>query len=88
MKAGETLLVELLGSEAGKTIVFDKVLLKAGDGSVEIGRPYLKGVTVEARVLGEKRGSREIVFRYHSKTRYRKKKTHRQTRTAVSVEKI
>jgi len=88
VKQGDKILLERLGAQPGETVVFDKVLLKEEDGKVEIGTPYIKGAKVEVTVIEEKRGKKQIVFRYHSKTRYRKKKMHRQTRTAVSVVKI
>jgi len=57
---------------------FNKVLLLADGDKVEVGKPYLnKKVTAE--LLGEKRLDKVTAFKYHSKTRYRKKKGHRQS---------
>jgi large subunit ribosomal protein L21 len=39
-------------------------------------------------VVKQGRNRKVIVFRYHNKTRYRKKKGHRQHFTEVEVEKI
>ena len=66
-------------------MVFDKVLLRVTGGSVEIGAPYLPGATVEAKSRGEVRGKKQIVFKYHSKTRLRKKKGHRQAYSEVLI---
>lgn len=62
-----------------KNPVFNKVLLLADGDNVEIGKPYLAGKKVTAELLGEKRLPKVITFKYHSKTRFRKKKGHRQT---------
>lgn len=90
VQAGDVVRVEKLDEElaAGQPISFDKVLLKAGGENVEIGAPYLKGAAVEGKVVRALRGEKKIIFRYHSKTRYRKLKGHRQHYTEVQITKI
>ena len=73
---------------AGGEMTFDKVLLKSDENGVQVGAPYISGATIQARVLGHGREKKKIVFRYHSKTRYRKKKGHRQDFTEVEVTRI
>ncbi len=86
---GSKLKVEKLQVEAGETFVFDKILLIAGEkDGLSIGRPYVSGAKVEVKVLRNARDRKKIVFRYHSKTRYRKKKGHRQHFTEVEVVKV
>jgi large subunit ribosomal protein L21 len=43
---------------------------------------------VEARVLGESRGRKVVVFKYKPKIRYRHKTGHRQTHTRLQIERI
>ncbi len=88
VKAGQKIKIEKIKAAVGEDVVFDKVLLRADTGNVEIGAPYLKGAKVEAKLLGAGRGERKIVFRYHSKTRYRKFKTHRQPFAEVKITNI
>lgn len=85
---GQKLKVEKLNTEQGKTVVFDKVLLIEDGENIKIGTPYVSGAEVGAKVLGQGRADKKIVFRYHSKTRYRKKKGHRQAFTEVEVTSI
>ena len=82
---GDKIKMEKLPSAEGSDIVFDKVLLRSEAGNVEIGMPYIAGAKVGATVLRSSRARKEIVFRYHSKTRYRKKKGHRQHFTEVQI---
>ena len=93
---GKKLKVEKLDVKEGETVSFDKVLLTADyrglkadqrgqEPDVKIGQPYLEGAKVEAKVLKQGRDEKKIVFKYHSKTRYRKKKGHRQHFTEVGV---
>ena len=88
VSAGGKLKVEKLGVAEGETVVFDKVLLKCENGKVSIGTPYLAGVTVEAKLLKNGHDRTKIVFKYHSKTRFRKKKGHRQLYSEAEILKI
>ena len=85
---GKAMKVEKLEVEPGQKVIFDKVLLKADKSKVLIGQPYLKDVSVEGKATSQGREDKKIVFRYHSKTRYRKKKGHRQFYTALEISKI
>lgn len=85
---GEKIKVEKLNGAVGEAAVFNKVLLTADGSEVAVGQPYLKGSEVGGKILGRGRHDKKIVFRYHSKTRYRKKKGHRQPYTEVEILKI
>jgi large subunit ribosomal protein L21 len=88
VKPGDKLRIEKVNLSEKEEVVFDKVLLKAENGEVLIGYPYLAGAAVKGEVLRQGRGAKKIVFRYHSKTRYRKKKGHRQPFTEVLIKEI
>lgn len=85
---GETIKIEKLPVQKGEKAVFENVLLVADGDKVTVGRPYIDKARVEAEVVEQGRDKKKIVFRYHSKTRYRKKKGHRQHFTEVRIEKI
>lgn len=72
----------------GENFVFDKVLLVSDGVKVSIGAPYIAEAKVSGKVLRQGRGDKKIVFKYHSKTRYRKFKTHRQPFTEVEITQI
>ena len=82
---GQKIQVEKLPQKAGEKFDFDKVLLLAEDGKIEIGKPYLEGKKISAELLEEKRLPKITIFKYHSKTRYRKKKGHRQQVNIVKI---
>lgn len=88
VSAGEKLKVEKLGIAEGEKVVFDKVLLKCENGKVTIGAPYIAGATVEAKLSKNGHDRTKIVFKYHSKTRFRKKKGHRQLYSETEIIKI
>lgn len=85
---GQKLKIEKLNAEESAGVIFDQVLLVADGEKVKIGKPLVEGAQVEARVLKQGRAKKVIVFRYHAKTRYRKKKGHRQPYTEVEIQKI
>jgi len=85
---GENLKVEKLGLKAGESVMFENVLLTNDGKETMIGQPYLKGTAVKAKVLAEGKDKKKIVFRFHSKTRYRKLKGHRQQHTLIEIETV
>ncbi len=85
---GQKLKVEKLDVKAGDKVVFDTVLLTSVGDTVKVGAPYIAGAKLEAKVLGDGKGKKAIVFKYHPKTRSRKKKGHRQEYTELEIVKI
>lgn len=83
VSVGQVLNVELLGES--KTFEFDQVLLVADGDKVELGMPTLVGVKVYADVVAEVKGEKIEVFKYKSKSRYRKHTGHRQKYTQVKI---
>ncbi len=82
---GDTIYVEKLDVEAGKKVVFDKVLMANGVS----GNPYLKGVSVEGEVVKQGKGKKLTIFTYvPNKKSTRKKQGHRQPYTKVEIKKI
>ena len=85
VSAGQKLKVEKLNADAGDSFVFDKILLTVDGDKVAVGTPFIDDEKVSAKVVKQARERKKIVFRYHSKTRYRKKKGHRQQFTEVEI---
>ncbi len=85
---GQTLEVEKLPAEPGDTVELGRVLLISADDQTFIGAPVVENAKVVARVTRQKRGPKIIVFRYKSKSRYRRKTGHRQDYTELTIEDI
>ena len=76
---------EKLDAEEGKKVVFDKVLMADG----KAGNPYLKGVSVEGKVVKQGKGKKLTIFTYvPNKKSTRKKQGHRQPYTKIEIAKI
>ncbi|MDP2930746.1 MAG: 50S ribosomal protein L21 [bacterium] len=85
VKPGQKLKIEKLLKEAGDEVVFDEVLLLQKDEQTEIGTPFLKGVTVKAKVISQGKGKKIDIIKYKPKVRYHKKTGHRQRFTEVEI---
>jgi large subunit ribosomal protein L21 len=81
---GETLQVEKLNVEKGE-VTFSEVLLMVDGEKVELGTPTLEGVNVYANVVAEVKGDKIEVFKYKSKSRYRKHTGHRQQYSQITI---
>jgi len=87
-REGETIEIDRLPVEVGKSITFKEVLLVVDDGTAEVGNPYVKGVSIKGTVLAEVKAPKVIVFKYIPKERYRRTKGHRQRYTRVLINAI
>lgn len=85
---GDTIKTQKIEGKDGEKVVFDEVLLTSKDGKVEIGQPLVKGSKVEAEILEQFKGKKITTFKYKAKSRYRKKRGHRQNYTRLKVTKI
>lgn len=85
VKDGDVITVEKLGKEKGAKVTFDQVLLTAEGDKVSVGMPTVSGAKVSGEVLGEGKAPKKIVLRYRQKSRYMKKKGHRQPYTKVKI---
>lgn len=83
---GEELLIDKLPTE--DAIEFDQVVLVADGDKVSIGQPFVKGAKIQASFVKAERGEKIRVFKYKSKSRYRKAKGHKSQLSRVKVEKI
>lgn len=88
VQVGSQIKIEKIAGNENDPVIFDEALLKAEGDNVKIGTPILSGEKVEGKILKQARDKKKIVFKYHSKTRYRKKKGHRQHYTLVEITKI
>ncbi len=64
------------------------VLMVADDGDVRVGQPLVAGARVIAEVIEHGRDAKVVVFKYKAKTRYRRKKGHRQSYTRLAIRHI
>ena len=82
---GQTLRVEKLGLKDGEAASFDKVLLYVDGEKVTVGTPYIDGAVISADHVREGRLKKVTTIKYKQKSRYFKKRGHKQHFSEVKV---
>ncbi len=85
---GEAVEVEKLDGKIGDTVTLADVLMVVDGDNVTIGQPVISGATISARITGQYRGDKIMVFRYRPKKRIRVRRGHRQYITRLQIETI
>jgi large subunit ribosomal protein L21 len=90
VKEDDVLSVEKIAGDnkPGSKLTFDKVLLVDDGKAAKVGSPHVAGSKVEAELMENGLGKKVHVIRFKSKSRYFKKKGHRQPYTKVKITKI
>jgi large subunit ribosomal protein L21 len=88
--AGTLISIEKLSDEskAGDTVVFDQVLFKDDGVATVVGMPMIAGATVTGTVTATGKGKKIDVMKYKAKSRYLKRRGHRQVYAKVRIESI
>ena len=71
-----------------ETLTLDKVLLINDGKKTTLGKPYVKGASVELKVMAHRRGPKVLVYKMRPKKKTRRKNGHRQELTRVMVKSI
>jgi large subunit ribosomal protein L21 len=86
---GDVIRTDLITSEVGASVTFDRVILASTDGGeVSIGTPLVSGASVTGTVLRQAKDKKILVFKYKPKKRVRKLNGHRQLFAEVRIERI
>ncbi len=87
VREGDQIVVERLDAADGEAISLEVLLLER-DGAVSIGAPTVAGAAVAARVEGQEKGRKVLMFKYKNKTRRRQIRGHRQNHTRLTITSI
>ena len=85
---GDKITVEKQEIEDGKNLLVENVLLTVDDDKISVGAPYVKGASVEAKVLKQTKGPKLVAFKYRRRKSSHTKKGHRQKLTELEITKI
>lgn len=90
VSVGDVVKIEKIAGthKVGDKIVFDKVLLVDNGKDTTIGAPYIAGALVTAILQEIGRDPKIDVIQYKQKSRYFKKKGHRQPHFKVKIESL
>jgi large subunit ribosomal protein L21 len=85
---GDVIRTDLIETEVGSSVTFDRIVLAANGDDVAIGSPLVSGATVTGTVLRQAKDKKILVFKYKPKKRVRKLNGHRQRYAEVRIDKI
>ncbi len=85
---GDVIRTDLIETEVGSSVTFDRVVLAANGDDVTIGTPVVSGASVTGTVLRQAKDRKILVFKYKPKKRVRKLNGHRQRFAEVRIDKI
>lgn len=88
VEQGSILEIEKLPGDVGQTVSLDDVLLVADGSNTSIGKPTVKGASVQAQIIEQKKAPKVIIFKKIRRHGYHKKQGHRQQLTRVKVTEI
>jgi large subunit ribosomal protein L21 len=80
--------IDRLDAEVDTTVTLETVLLVKGAKGTTLGQPYVKGASVELKVMAHRRGPKILVYKMRKKKKTRRKTGHRQELTRVLVTSI
>jgi large subunit ribosomal protein L21 len=83
VERGQTLLVERLPEQEGKSVQLTPLMLRSED--VVLDEARLAKAKVTAKVLAHERGEKLRVFKFKPKRGYRRRTGHRQELTRIEV---
>jgi large subunit ribosomal protein L21 len=87
VKTGQTIRLEKLAGDPGSKIQLGEVLMVGEGADAKTGAP-VPNATIEATILETDRADKVIVFKKKRKKQYRRTRGHRQSFTAVRIDKI
>ncbi|HEX5491827.1 MAG TPA: 50S ribosomal protein L21 [Candidatus Udaeobacter sp.] len=85
---GDTVDVDLLNVEPGKTATFGEVLLFADGKDITHGDPLVSGAKVTAEVVEQRKDKKVIAFKYKRRKGYHRTVGHRRKLTRVKIKSI
>ena len=83
---GDVVKIEKLIAEEGDAVVLDSVISVVNEGEVLLGKPFVQGAKITAKVLEQGRDKKILVFKYKAKSNYRRRQGHRQSYTKLLIE--
>ena len=85
---GDSIFVEKLEAAEGEVVTFDEVIAVSKEDALVVGKPFVEGAKVTAKVEKQGKARKILVFKYKAKPNYRSRQGHRQPFTKVVIEKI
>ncbi len=88
VEKGTKLIIDSWDKKENEIVNLTDVLLIKDNQKTFVGEPLVKNASVNLKVIKNQKADKIIVFKYKSKSRYRRTKGHRQHQTVLEVSDI
>ncbi|MCP4475582.1 MAG: 50S ribosomal protein L21 [Gammaproteobacteria bacterium] len=85
---GQKIKVEQLPNAEGEALVLDKVLSVGEGETLKVGRPYVEGAKVSAKIIAHGRQRKINVIKFKRRKQHMKRTGHRQNYSQIEIVKI
>ncbi|MCP3680203.1 MAG: 50S ribosomal protein L21 [Gammaproteobacteria bacterium] len=85
---GQKIKVEQLPNAEGEALVLDKVLSVGEGETLKVGRPYVEGAKVSAKIIAHGRQRKINVIKFKRRKQHMKRMGHRQNYSQIEIVKI
>ena len=83
--AEDQITIMSLPGAPGDVLAFEDVLSLFADGTMQIGTPFVSGVTIAGEIVQQKRSPKSISFKKRRRKNSKRKRGHRQELTVVRI---
>jgi large subunit ribosomal protein L21 len=80
--------VHRLEGEEGDKVNFEKVMLVEDGDAISVGKPFIEGAAVSAKIVTHLKGDKVTVFKKKRRKGYQKANGHRQYLSKIHIEGI
>jgi len=80
--------VHRLEGDEGDNVNFEKVLLVEDGENINVGKPFIEGATVSAKIVSHLKGDKVTVFKKKRRKGYQKENGHRQHLSKLHIDGI
>ena len=82
---GDKLRVPYINKKIGEKLTFDNILYSDDGKTMKLGKPYLKDLQMEAKLLDHGKEDKVIVFKFKRRKGYQKRNGHQQKFSLIEV---
>lgn len=82
---GNVLEIDKIEGEKGENVIFEEVLLAGDADKVVLGKPYIKGAVVKAKIVDQIKGEKVRVAKFKAKSKYRRVTGFRSQLTKIEI---
>lgn len=85
VQQGDTIDVEKLDAEVDQELSFGEVLLLNDGSATTVGKPFIDGASVTAKVVDQFRGPKGVAFKFKRRKGHHKTKGYRRSLTKLEI---